>query len=402
MKKIVIFTLSFILLLLIIAGCSAKKDITIAAFLSISGDLASFGRSAQAGCEIAEKDINSYLTCIGKSYSFHIEFQDTQTDPIVALRKAKLMHSKGIKTIIGVQASSELSAIKPFVDESDMIVISTESTAPDLAVENDFIFRLIPDDNHQAIAIATYMESKQYKAVLPFWRNDAWGKGLINAMDEYLGTTPIQLVEGIAFDPLSTDFDEYLSRLDDLVKNSLKTYSTDELCIYFLAFDEAVPVFAALSHYPNLMSVRWFGSDGTAKNDWILKNQTAAQATINVDFLCPMYSPEKTEKAHFIDLQITNKYNETPSSYVLAAYDACWLAALSNIVAKEGKSKELANAFIHTANSYYGCTGWTALNKAGDRKFGNYDFWKIEEINGTYEWTSNLTFNEENHSINSK
>jgi branched-chain amino acid transport system substrate-binding protein len=402
MKKIAIFALSFILLLLIIAGCSAEKDITIAAFLSLSGDLASFGKSAQAGCKIAEKDINSYLKCIGKSYSFHIEFQDTQTDPIVALRKAKLMHSKGIKTIIGVQASSELSAIKPFVDENDLIVISTESTAPDLAIENDFIFRLIPDDDHQARAIASLIESTQYKAVLPFWRDDAWGNELINAMDEYLSTTSIQLLDGIAFDPLSADFDEYLNRLDDLVKNSLKTYSSSELCIYFLAFDEAVTIFETLSSYPNLMKVRWFGSDGTAKNDWILKNKTVVQATIDVDFLCPMYSPEETEKAHFIDLQVTKKYNETPSSYVLAAYDACWLAALSHIVAKESKPKELANAFIHTANSYYGCTGWTALNKSGDRKFGNYDFWKIEEINGAYEWRSNLSFNEENHTINSK
>jgi len=288
------------------------------------------------------------------------------------------------------------------VDENDLIVISTESTAPDLAVENDFIFRLIPDDNHQARAIASLIESTQYKAVLPFWRDDAWGNGLINAMDEYLSSIPIQLVDGIAYDPLSADFDEYLSRLDDLVKNSLKTYSSSELCIYFLAFDEAVTIFETLSSYPNLMKVRWFGSDGTVMNDWILINKTAVQATVDVDLLCPMYSPEKTEKAHFIDLQITNKYNETPSSYVLAAYDACWLAALSHIVAKEGHPKELANAFIHTANSYYGCTGWTALNKAGDRKFGNYDFWKIEEINGSYKWTSNLTFNEENHTINSK
>jgi ABC-type branched-subunit amino acid transport system substrate-binding protein len=57
MKKTTFFALSVILLLLIITGCSAKKDITIAAFLSLSGDLASFGKSAQAGCEIAEKDI---------------------------------------------------------------------------------------------------------------------------------------------------------------------------------------------------------------------------------------------------------------------------------------------------------------------------------------------------------
>lgn len=400
MKKSVILIL--LLLLLIFAGCSTKKDITIGALLSLTGDLSSFGTPAKAACEIAERDINSYLTCIGKPYSFHIEFEDTQTDPIVATRKAKLMHSKGIKTIIGIQASSELSAIKPFADENGLIVISTESTSPELAIEDDFIFRLIPDDNHQALAIATLIESMQYKVVLPFWRDDAWGKGLINAMDEYLNDASIEFMEGIAFDPLSNNFDEYLTQLDDLVKESLKTYTPNELCIYFLAFDEAVPFFEALSQYPNLLKLRWFGSDGTAKSNLILKNQTAVQTAIDVDFLCPMYSPDKTEKAHFINLQITNKYNETPSSYALAAYDACWLAALSSIVAKDGNPKDLANAFIHTANSYYGSTGWTVLNKVGDRKFGNYDFWEIQEKNDSYEWISDIIFNEENHTINTK
>ncbi|HHE40485.1 MAG TPA: ABC transporter substrate-binding protein [Candidatus Cloacimonetes bacterium] len=398
MKKIII--LSLLLLLLIFAGCSSKKDITIGALLSLTGDLSSFGTPVKVACEIAEKDINSYLTCIGEPYSFKIEFEDTQTNPIVALGNAKLMHSKGIKSIIGIQSSSELSAIKPFADENGLLVISTESTSPELAIENDFIFRLIPDDKHQALAIATLIESKQYKAVLPFWRNDAWGKGLINAMDEYLNNSSVQFSQGIAYDTLSENFDEYLARLDELVKESLKTYTSDELCIYFLAFDETSPIFEALSQYPNLLNLRWFGSDGTATSDLILKNQTAAQTAIDLGFLCPMYSPDKTEKAHFINLQITNKYNETPSSYVLAAYDACWLVALSSMVTKNEKPKELANAFIHTANSYYGSTGWTALNKAGDRKFGNYDFWEIEKKNGSYEWTSNLTFNEEEHTIN--
>jgi len=386
MKKIFILTL--LLLLLIVAGCSNKKEITISALLTLSGDLSSFGSSAKAACEIAEKDINSYLLSIGKPYSFQIEFQDTQTDPIVALRKTKLMHSKGIKTIIGVQASSELSAIKPFADESDLIIISSESTSPELAVENDYIFRLVPDDSNQAVAIVQLLESLHYQAVIPFWRNDTWGKGLINAISENLNNSSIQAQEGVAFDPLTKDFEGYLTQLDTIVKKSLETYTAEELCIYFLAFDESVPIFETLSQYPALMNLRWFGSDGTAKSEDIIKNNVAAQTAINVNFLNPMYKPEKTEKAHILDLQIMEKYNVIPSSYSSTAYDACWLAALSHIVTKNGNTKELANAFIQTANSYYGTTGWTVLNKAGDRKFGNYDFWKIEEINGSYGWTT--------------
>ena len=38
------------------------------------------------------------------------------------------------------------------------------------------------------------------------------------------------------------------------------------------------------------------------------------------------------------------------------------------------------------ADSYYGITGDTALNAAGDLKFAHYDFWSVMQENGTYNW----------------
>jgi len=39
----------------------------------------------------------------------------------------------------------------------------------------------------------------------------------------------------------------------------------------------------------------------------------------------------------------------------------------------------LKNTLVHKANSYLGVTGNTTLNDAGDRKYGNYDFWVVAE-----------------------
>ena len=38
------------------------------------------------------------------------------------------------------------------------------------------------------------------------------------------------------------------------------------------------------------------------------------------------------------------------------------------------------------ADSYYGITGNTALNAAGDRKYARYDFWSVMQENGAYTW----------------
>ena len=397
MKKFIVPVL--LLIIVLFAGCADEKHIKIGALLCTSGDLSSFGTAAKAACEIAEKDINSYLGCIGNPYSFHIEFYDTQTDPIVGLRKAKLLHSKGIKTIIGVQASSELAYIKPFADDNDLVIISTESTSPDLAIEHDHIFRLVPDDHNQAVATNQLMRNCQYKAILPFWRDDAWGKGLTDAMKEICSSTGITFLQGVAFDPLSHDIDAYLFQLDALAKEYSNTFARDELCIYFLAFDETTLILEALSHYPDLMDLRWFGSDGSAKIGGILSNDTAAETVVKIELLCPMYSPERTEKARFLELQLQNKYHVNPTSYCSTAYDACWLAALSLILTKNGNSDEVAKAFVHTADSHYGSSGWTELNDAGDREFGNFDFWKLDKNNDSYLWKSDLSFNGENHKL---
>jgi hypothetical protein len=34
----------------------------------------------------------------------------------------------------------------------------------------------------------------------------------------------------------------------------------------------------------------------------------------------------------------------------------------------------------------FGTTGWTVLNEAGDRQFGNFDFWALREVDGVRQW----------------
>jgi len=41
---------------------------------------------------------------------------------------------------------------------------------------------------------------------------------------------------------------------------------------------------------------------------------------------------------------------------------------------------------------YSRATGWTHLNEAGDRQYGDYDFWAIREVNGALAWKKVVTF----------
>ncbi|HZK78725.1 MAG TPA: hypothetical protein VFC35_07445, partial [Gemmatimonadaceae bacterium] len=44
------------------------------------------------------------------------------------------------------------------------------------------------------------------------------------------------------------------------------------------------------------------------------------------------------------------------------------------------------SAFVTAADGFYGASGWTKLNPAGDRKFGDFDFFSLSQSGSTFTW----------------
>jgi len=69
-----------------------------------------------------------------------------------------------------------------------------------------------------------------------------------------------------------------------------------------------------------------------------------------------------------------------PTAFPILAYDALRAAAIALSELDENVSIEvLRSKLFETINNYLGVTGTIELNSAGDRKEGNYSFWKISE-----------------------
>ena len=80
-----------------------------------------------------------------------------------------------------------------------------------------------------------------------------------------------------------------------------------------------------------------------------------------------------------------------PDAFALAAYDATMVAVLARqeVPVQRGtksRVKSLWPTFVRNANRYWGATGATTLNAAGDRKVGNYDFFTVVDAAGTLSW----------------
>jgi branched-chain amino acid transport system substrate-binding protein len=386
---------------------NSKHPVTLGALLSINGASSSVGESEEAGLRLAVRDVNDYFSKTNSDIRIGLVVEDTHTDPSRSLEELKDLAAKGIRIVIGPSTSAELEAIKDYANNNGIILLSPSSTAPLLARPGDNIFRLVPDDTHQAQAIAVQMWKDGIRVVVPIWRTDVYGNDLVSTMKVEFKKLGGTVVDGVGYFPPIGHFSTSLNRINLIIWNQqLSSLSSkliqaiaqdgiDKVGVYLVAFDEVVPILIQAQDHPEFSRVKWYGSDGTALNNGLIKNFDAAIFAEKTAFLNPIYGvqPNNTNSIRYnhVQSEIQNMIGRIPRSYASVAYDSLWLAALTENAALRTMMLNdvnfLKKTFVHIADSYSGITGNTTLNAAGDRSSGNYDFWDIKQgSNGAFTW----------------
>ena len=382
------------------AGALKQQTVKIGALIPITGVSSSLGESEGAALKIATKDINEYLPKTHSGIGIQLIIEDTQTNPSVTLEKLKHLAAKGIKIVIGPATSADLKAIHDYADRNGILLISPSSTAPSLAIKGNNVFRFVPDDTHQAQAISKLMWDDGIRVVVPFWRTDVYGNDLVRATKHSLQELGGRVADGVGYIPNTGDFaaslnrinfivwDQDLKALDSKINQAISQYGIDKVGVYFVAFDEIAPIFIQAQNHPTLSKVKWYGSDGSALNNKLIRNTDAAAFAVKTGFPTPIYAVEddNDERLKHVEAQIHEQIERTPRSYASVAYDALWVAALAeNNTRATHDINYLKNTIVKIADSYKGITGNTSLNEFGDRKYGDYDFWAVRNSKGTHD-----------------
>jgi ABC-type branched-subunit amino acid transport system substrate-binding protein len=387
-----------------------ENTILIGALLPLTGTLSSFGESAEASLTLAVDDVNNELAKSGSLSRVALIIEDTKTDPAVALEKLKDLASKGIQIVIGPMTSANVAAVKDYADENGILIVSSSSTAPSLAIPNDNVFRFVPDDTHQAEALAKHMWHEGTRVVIPIWRTDVFGNNLQSLLKEKFEKLGGKVLEGVEYDPPVGNFaaslhrinfivwEQELKSLTSKVNDAMSQYGADKVGVYIVAFDEIVPIMIQANRHQELQSVRWYGSDGSAQNEGLIKNVEAAEFAAMTNFLNPIYRVNASDSFMKLEERIVEEIGRVPTSYAQVAYDQFWVTALTlnnyTRTQQQDDIGSLREVFIDTANSYAGVTGSTELNDAGDRKDAPYDFWAVRPISkdsgneDSFEWTN--------------
>lgn len=369
----------------------STQKVEIAGLFSLTGNWSSLGVNSKAAMELAANDVNLYFEEIGSEYRISATIFDTKLDTALALKYLKEADGKNIRFIVGPQSSAELASVKSYADDNEMLVVSQGSTAGTLAIEKDNIFRFCPSDAIEGAAHAKSMYNSGVRALVTMARDDAGNKGLQQAVTKSfiaLGGT----VSTIApYSTASTDYTSLVAEARTKAETLISSHGGDAVGIYLSSFDECVDIFKAAWAHGTLANMQWYGSDGVALSNAIVADSLAAAFASNTHFFAPAFGLpyDAQSKWQPLSARIQGRTGVVPDAFALATYDAVWVWALSMVSLPDYQQSSFAKIranFIQQANSYYGATGPTLLNNAGDREIGSFDYWGIVAEDGNYTW----------------
>jgi branched-chain amino acid transport system substrate-binding protein len=368
---------------------AAEREVVLGGLFSLTGSWSTLGQTGRAAMELAIEDVNRYLAGNAAGIRFVAAIEDTRLEPDLALDRARELMASGAQILIGPQSSAEVARLKPYVDEHGVLLVSPSSTAGDLAIPGDNVFRFTPSDSLEGVAVSALMWDDGVRAVVPVWRDDAGNAGLERAVRRAFGERGGDVLPGAMYEASAEDFGVTVTAVREQLEQAIAQHGNAAVGVYLAGFDEVVNLFDAAGDDTLLESVRWYGSDGVVLSDVLLTSPPTVAFSLRTGYPSPVFGLEAGAHEIWEPLveRIRSRTDLMPDAFALAVYDAVWVAARGYVASGAPLDLErLKRAFTTAASSHYGATGWTVLNDAGDRRYGDFDFWAIRVVEAQPRW----------------
>jgi len=358
--------------------------VNIGLILPLSGDLATHGLENLEGSKFGVVEFNKHLEEIGAPWTLKMTSEDSATSPVIALEKLTALNAKGIKMIVGPETSSNIRNMKGYSDANNMLLVSCCSSAPALAIPNDSVYRLVPDDSNQGTALSKLLQHEGIEVLVPIWRADTWGDGLSAATTSSFEKRGGIIDEGVRYFPESPEFSVSTSILAEKVQGYVEEYGKDKVGVLFLGFAEILQFIQSASEHEILDDVRWFGPGANTKEHKLIDDPIGLKFSTNVQFTTVQFAASKitdTGDVNPIYEKVQDHLTETlgtaPNSFVLSSYDAVWIIGLAILETQSTDVTTIKSVISNVAENYSGAIGPTILNEAGDLAQANYEIWGI-------------------------
>jgi branched-chain amino acid transport system substrate-binding protein len=376
------------------AAKRSKQPVKIGVLADLTGSWSTLGKNTVAALQIAANQIQ---TDTNGRRRFRLLVRDTHLDPSKALNAIMDLDHRGVKIVIGPQSSSEVAEIMPYADAHNILVISQGSTASSLAFPGDNILRFCPNDILEAQAIVALVRHDGIRTIVPLWRNDRGNNGLHDSVQIRFQALGGRVASGFRYEPTTTDFSAATASVASQIQNLISAgTSPSSIAVYLAAFDEVVDVFHSAQGNTTLSNTAWYGSDGVALSAVLLADPVAAAFAIHSGYPNPIFGLPDALRNRWQPIAdaIEARTGIQADAFALSTYDALFVVnlALTHAVPQKNFDNFKA-AFVNEAGHYNGVTGSTALDAAGDRENGDFDFWAVRLSGATPTWVRIGTYN---------
>jgi ABC-type branched-subunit amino acid transport system substrate-binding protein len=373
---VIIYVSIFVSLFILTESLSEKKDYIYLGVMSPSTEQAP---KYNFVTELAQEKINSYCNTSNINQRFIFNTTNAAGDPKKAYEITKKYHEKGINLIVGYSWNSHLNASLEYARKNQMVLVSPTSTSPKYA-QKDLCYRLLPDDEREAKAVAIMMIKYGIENVIIIQRHDTWGKTYADYfMLEYRAEGG-KILDQITYKIEQTQtIKQAVNRANEAGITTLKRGMSNTTAVFIIALEEAPKILLEAENSSSLMNLTWFCTEtNTADPNIINKSGNIAS---KVTLIGPLNIHIYNEDYQEINKLYTKRFDEPLDFEIANVYDGCWLLALSVIEAKTSNDQNISTIFKEVAYDHYGITGPLDVNKNGDRSWIRYYFYGYYELN---------------------
>ncbi|HUQ05987.1 MAG TPA: ABC transporter substrate-binding protein [Kofleriaceae bacterium] len=239
-----------------------------------TGALMQVGESFDRVAQVAVASINDKGGVNGRDLELVVE--DTETIATTAGEKLQGLIDQGVIAVVGPATSGEVENAYPVARDMRVPIISPSSTAPALSrttvLDDGYMFRNVPDDEIQGIAMAYYLKTLRNPmvgSVAILYEDTPYGTGLKNAFktafEDLGGVVPDQSEIGFAQNlPGAT---EATTAIDELVALSPQP----SMVILIALEQDAVKLVSAWDNAgsPRIANMQWFMTDGARSSGFL-------------------------------------------------------------------------------------------------------------------------------------
>ena len=173
-------------LCLAVSTTATADELRIGALVPTTGDLQVYGETSLNGIRLAVKEINEAGGVLG--HSIELRTGDTQTSPQAGVDAAQRMATvDGVHAFVGALSSGVTIPVAESVSKVERLAqISGASTSPVITTldDDDFLFRTVPSDAFQGVALAEIALEEGYQNLAILYINNDYGLGLAESFGE--------------------------------------------------------------------------------------------------------------------------------------------------------------------------------------------------------------------------